>query len=90
MEIPEPCAEDPAQICYRQVTWNAGAIPEAQRARLFEPYQRGKHASRSGIGLGLYITRKLVDAHGGRIDVRSSEDEGTTFTVALPRTEGTR
>ncbi|ADO68271.1 sensor histidine kinase [Stigmatella aurantiaca] len=57
--------------------------------RIFEPLQRGKrkaaHSDRS-IGLGLYIVRQLVRAHGGRVEVRSTGEEGTTFTVELPRT----
>jgi PAS domain S-box-containing protein len=69
--------------------WNPGTIPEAEQARLFQPYHRGQRASREapsgGIGLGLYITKQLVDAHHGRVEVRSSEAEGTTFTVTLPR-----
>jgi PAS domain S-box-containing protein len=68
---------------------NDGApIPDADRGRLFAPFQRGEGttttASRS-VGLGLYIARELVVAHGGTIDVDSREGEGTTFTVRLPR-----
>ncbi|MCI0574024.1 MAG: ATP-binding protein, partial [Myxococcaceae bacterium] len=37
------------------------------------------------VGLGLYIVRHLVEAHGGKVDVRSAAEEGTTFTVRLPR-----
>ncbi|QRK13377.1 PAS domain-containing protein [Archangium violaceum] len=55
---------------------------------LFEPMRRGSHAgegaSRS-IGLGLFIVDNIVRAHGGTIEVRSVEAEGTTFTVRLPR-----
>jgi len=40
---------------------------------------------RRHLGLGLYIVDKIVEAHGGSIDVRSSEREGTTFAVSLPR-----
>jgi signal transduction histidine kinase len=41
------------------------------------------------IGLGLYIAREIVTAHGGSIDVRSSAEEGTVFTVRLPRRAAT-
>jgi PAS domain S-box-containing protein len=56
-------------------------------ARLFAPFERGTDASASGrsIGLGLYISRQIIEAHGGRIEVRSVEGEGTRFTVWLPR-----
>jgi signal transduction histidine kinase len=69
---------------------NEGApIPPADLARLFRPFERGTDASASGrsIGLGLYISRQIIEAHSGRIDVRSVEGEGTRFTVWLPRTE---
>ncbi len=68
---------------------NAGApIPHERLHDLFQPLQRGTDAvditSRS-VGLGLFIVKAIVDAHQGRIDVRSSPAEGTTFTVSLPR-----
>jgi signal transduction histidine kinase len=37
------------------------------------------------LGLGLYITREIISAHGGKIDIASNEAEGTTFTIRLPR-----
>jgi signal transduction histidine kinase len=67
---------------------NVGApIPAALLPVIFEPYRRGPAAAlgRGSIGLGLFITRQIVLGHGGHIDVRSSQEEGTTFTVWLPR-----
>jgi PAS domain S-box-containing protein len=68
---------------------NQGApIPSERLGRLFEPMQRATadvgNAGRS-VGLGLYIVKHIVDGHGGTIDVRSTDEEGTTFTVRLPR-----
>lgn len=40
---------------------------------------------REGLGLGLFIAKHIIDAHGGSIEIDSSEPEGTTFTVRLPR-----
>jgi signal transduction histidine kinase len=42
-------------------------------------------APRSNLGLGLYVTERIVAAHGGTIDVESSEEKGTTFTIYLPK-----
>ncbi|HXU70704.1 MAG TPA: ATP-binding protein [Polyangia bacterium] len=62
--------------------------PDAQAA-LFEPFRSGAPrdgASRPhGLGLGLYIVRQIVLAHGGAITCESSARDGTTFTVRLPR-----
>lgn len=50
--------------------------------QIFEPYYSTKE---TGIGLGLPLTKKLIEDHGGEIKVRSEPDQGTTFTVTLPR-----
>ena len=53
--------------------------------RLFEPFTRAVDTSEdASLGLGLHIVKQIVTAHGGRIDVRSSTERGTTFTVRLP------
>ncbi|HTI38888.1 MAG TPA: HAMP domain-containing sensor histidine kinase [Vicinamibacterales bacterium] len=53
---------------------------------IFEPFQRAAHATHGipGIGLGLSISRRIVMAHGGRLEVRSVAQAGSTFTVTLP------
>ncbi len=62
-----------------------GIAPE-DLPHLFERYYRAKGMRKTeGIGLGLYITRMLVEAHGGRIEVESRVGEGSTFTFTLPR-----
>jgi PAS domain S-box-containing protein len=54
--------------------------------RIFEKFERAaSRESYAGFGLGLYITRKLVDAHGGRIEVESEPGKGAMFRVRLPR-----
>ena len=71
---------------FRITVHNEGKpIPEAVLPRLFEPMVRGSEAGASqGVGLGLYIVREIVRAHGGRVDVRSTADAGTAFTLQLP------
>jgi signal transduction histidine kinase len=66
---------------------NAGAIPEDLLPRLFDPFRATRVRSRSsrGLGLGLFIVRQIVRAHGGTIAVTSSPEQGTTFTIELPR-----
>jgi signal transduction histidine kinase len=66
---------------------NMGVVPPELLPRLFEPMAGGDrrlHNSR-GLGLGLYISREIVKAHGGQIRVDTSLEGGTTFTVRLPR-----
>jgi len=64
-------------------------IPLELKPRIFEPLERGleRPEDRGGrsIGLGLYIVRSIVVAHGGTVDVQSTTEAGTTFTVRLPR-----
>ena len=61
-------------------------IPPEQMPNLFGRFQRGEsRASQGGLGLGLFISRHIAQAHGGDIRVESSLGEGATFTVELPR-----
>ena len=64
-------------------------IPAHRLAKLFEPFQppcvSSEPKRRKGLGLGLYIVRELVHAHGGCVAVRSAREDGTTFTVLLPQ-----
>jgi signal transduction histidine kinase len=60
-------------------------IPAVVLPQLFERFYRGEHgAGEGGLGLGLYISRMLVEAHGGRIGAASAPGAGSTFTVSLP------
>jgi signal transduction histidine kinase len=62
-------------------------ISEQERERLFERFFRSQNALErqiQGTGLGLYISKAIVEAHGGRIGVDSKAGEGTTFVVELP------
>lgn len=66
---------------------NRGVIAPAQLAHLFEPYQQGGESRKSGqgLGLGLYTASMFVKAHGGDIAVASDAEQGTVFTVTMPR-----
>ena len=63
-------------------------IPKSALKQIFEPMVRDANdgdRNPSGLGLGLYIAREVVRAHGGTIGVTSSAEDGTTFSVELPR-----
>ncbi|OKH48560.1 hybrid sensor histidine kinase/response regulator [Calothrix sp. HK-06] len=58
-------------------------IPSEEQATLFERFRQGSH-KRSGSGLGLYLSRRIVEAHQGIIQVSSLVGNGSVFTVCLP------
>jgi signal transduction histidine kinase len=62
-------------------------VPEADRERIFARFERGvpeSAAATRGVGLGLYIAREIVTAHGGRISVSSPPGGGAAFEISLP------
>ena len=61
-------------------------IAASELLRIFERFHRASNLDRSisGLGIGLYLARELVERHGGRIWVESSEGQGSTFYVRLP------
>ena len=61
-------------------------IAPADQARIFERFERAQdRGAVRGLGLGLWIVRRLVEAHGGTVSVESTPGAGATFVVALPR-----
>jgi signal transduction histidine kinase len=66
-------------------------IPADELNKMFERFFRARTARNArvdGTGLGLPISRAIIEKHGGCIDVSSVEGEGTTFTVELPLAKG--
>ncbi|MEO8796309.1 MAG: sensor histidine kinase, partial [Polyangiaceae bacterium] len=77
-----------AEVLFR--VHNEGpSIPLALQNVLFDPFRRGERQSNSsktaGVGLGLFISREIVETHGGSISVDSTPEAGTTFRFSLPR-----
>jgi len=64
-------------------------IPEDLSSSIFEAFRSRDRVESEGstLGLGLFIARSIVEAHGGSIEVESTDEAGTTFTVELPRFE---
>jgi two-component system phosphate regulon sensor histidine kinase PhoR len=70
------------------VTDNGDGVPRAEQKTIFEKFNRGRAAERwgsSGSGLGLAIVRAIVEAHRGKVDVKSDGSHGARFRITLPR-----
>jgi NtrC-family two-component system sensor histidine kinase KinB len=65
------------------VTDTGTGIPRNYLARIFEPFVQVPHASGGGAGLGLTISRRIVEGHGGRLTVQSEPGHGSTFTFTV-------
>lgn len=66
---------------------NRGCIPEALLPNLFRPFHSDTEArtSGAGLGLGLYIVKRFVEAHRGQVNVASDQEQGTCVAIDLPR-----
>ena len=62
-------------------------IPRESLSRIFEPFVQVPHATGGGAGLGLTISRRIVEAHGGQLTVQSSPGKGSIFTFTVRRAE---
>lgn len=82
-------AEEQGEEVVLRVHNEGPRIPENPMKKIFEPMVREptqkRGANATGLGLGLFIAREIVTAHGGTIGVTSTAKEGTTFTVQIPR-----
>lgn len=78
-------ARSTSSLVIAVVDRGVGISTEDQK-RLFEPFRRVGLSKEAvpGVGLGLFVVRRLVEAHGGRIDIESSIGAGSTFRVLLP------
>lgn len=77
------CSHDEVIISVRD---QGMGIPEEDQERLFERFFRGSAEGQDikGMGLGLYVTKRIVEAHGGTISVHSTSGEGSEFRFTLP------
>jgi signal transduction histidine kinase len=60
------------------------AIPVDDCDRIFDKYFQANESTNHGMGLGLYVSRKIAEAHGGSLSVSSQQEAGATFTVNIP------
>lgn len=86
-EIRIATAEDTSWIVLSVADHGCGMSPDFMRNSLFRPFQTSKAG---GLGIGMFQSRMIVEAHGGKITVASEPGRGTTFQVFLPKLNETR
>jgi two-component system sensor histidine kinase HydH len=77
--------ESAGEVTFTVRDFGRGITP-GEEARIFEPFVTGRP---QGVGLGLAITRRIVEQHGGRLSARNAPDGGAEFTLRLPRSPTT-
>lgn len=85
-EVPvEVTVEQTDELARISVSDHGVGIEADQLERIFDKFVRTREGTVTGTGLGLYISRRIVDAHGGRIWAESDPGGATTFVIELPR-----
>lgn len=85
-EVSVAAREDAAQW-WIEVTDTGPGLPAKAQEHLFTAFQGG--ARKGGSGLGLAISEELVRGHGGTLELTRTGEEGTVFTICLPKGDGT-
>lgn len=88
-ELPEVHLQSVGDVARLSVVDHGVGIPTAEQEQIFERFYRAsnvKSVTDTGMGLGLFICRRIVEAHGGRILVESTPGGGSTFVVTIPAT----
>jgi K+-sensing histidine kinase KdpD len=67
-----------------RVSDEGSGVPPQERQRMFEPYARGDHTEVPGTGVGLFASRRAIEAHGGDIWYEDGKTRGATFAFSLP------
>lgn len=67
-----------------EITDHGMGIPPGEREKVFQKFYRGKNAGLGGSGLGLAIVRRVLEDHGGRVEIRGADPKGTTVAIDLP------
>jgi signal transduction histidine kinase len=78
-----PSEPQPKHYVAIEVADSGSGISEADQETLFQRFRQGEH-KRAGSGLGLYLSRRIIEAHGGKIMVESYPGKGSTFRIYLP------
>jgi two-component system, OmpR family, phosphate regulon sensor histidine kinase PhoR len=76
------------QLVQLKVKDQGVGIPVEHREHIFEQFYQAQHRGFAGIGMGLYITRQIIELHGGQIEVEYPDEGGTCFVVLLPDGSG--
>jgi signal transduction histidine kinase len=74
-------------ICFAVADTGEG-IPQDRLTQIFDRFFQTREHDRRGLGLGLFIVKSIVDAHGGRVWAESTIGHGSTFSFTIPRHAG--
>jgi two-component system, OmpR family, sensor histidine kinase KdpD len=88
IDVDVAAATDHAEV---RIIDRGHGIAEEQRVRIFEPFTQADSSftrPKEGVGIGLYLARKIMDAHGGRISVEDADGGGTIFVLTFPAAPG--